>query len=686
MEDAKKLYHSLSNFTVQDPILEGKDHRSVCETLFHQLHSSFHQFFSALPLRHLHDPHSRPLPHTHSRLWPIVEDLSIILRCCLLLLTLPLSDQKFLLLKCRSLLRILNSFLSLHVTEHRVLRFRNFLSDVDLDLDDSCRPFLRALLEVTRKQTTVVPKLVFADELLRHQSLRRYFMIADSVSSIHEKLFVCHVNQGDITSVLEVLSTHFLLSVSDEKAVEDFTIRLFLHRDKDFRFPELNLAPSIVLLHDPVVLSAPKMFQAHIVSMVSEAIGSGLSTEILSNFHLTALQKSVILYSTHMFCLQIDGFGVEMKFFNNSYLLNRGQPKFESYIQQGTRNRLNHVLSKSDDSWDSNGCKLSSKTKDDLLAEYIAFMKERQYIFVDSFREVVTSILNCIIHQAFSEEATGDAVFNIKENTSAQDICLLASVLKLMSVSLLQAIKCLGNSGDSDCLKTMGSAIVREKYDLLISIIDQFEQVKFCLPIQTFLYDAMLGQKSSYKVSKSLFVHFTGLLSLCFSNGLELLAKGCISVLMALMYLFVFEEGNLLALGSLRGLSLRPCLSEISSDKNGKGARVKQSIYKVAAEFRRVQSCNLRTDSFTSYNEDATEKTCNGEMFLNCILGDPKKLYDYDELADFLECKTGKDYSKWLNGREVYRNRRYQKKQELRKTKKETFRKSSQFKRIGQPL
>ncbi|RDX92921.1 hypothetical protein CR513_24889 [Mucuna pruriens] len=560
MDDAKKLYHSLSNATAQDPILKDKDLRSVCETFFDQLYSIFDQFFSALPLRH-HDPHARSLTPPHSRLWPIVEDLSLLLRCCLLLLTLPHSDQKFLLLKCRSLLRVLNSFLSLHVTEHHELRFRNFLSDVDLDLSDSCRPFLCALLEV------------FADELLRHQSLRRYLMIADSVSSICENLFVCHFNQGDIASVLEVISTHFILSVSNGKAFEDFTSRLFLHCDKDFRFPELSLVPSMMLLLDPIVLSAPKMFQAHIISMVSEAIGSGLSSEILApdmNCHLTALQKSVILYSMHVSSLQIDGFHVELKCSYNSYLLERGQPTFESYIQQGTRNRLNKVLSKSDNSWDSYRCKMSSKTKADLLAEYIAFMKERQYIFVDSRRDVTTSILDCIIHQAFSQYATGDALYNIAENTSAQDICLLASILKLMSVSLLQAIKYLSNSSNSDCSKTKGNASVREKYDFLINIIDYFQQFKLCLPIQTFLYDVMKSQQSNYKVSKSMLVHFIGLLSLCFSNGLDLLAKGCISVLMALMYLIVFEEGDLVALGSLRGLSLRPCSSEIPSDKSGK--------------------------------------------------------------------------------------------------------------------
>jgi len=68
---------------------------------------------------------------------------------------------------------------------------------------------------------------VFADELLRNQSLRRYLMKVDSVSSTIEKLFVCHFNQGDIASVLEVITTHFIMSVSNEKAFEDFTSGFF---------------------------------------------------------------------------------------------------------------------------------------------------------------------------------------------------------------------------------------------------------------------------------------------------------------------------------------------------------------------------------------------------------------------------------------------------------------------------
>ncbi|XP_061337545.1 uncharacterized protein LOC133284528 isoform X1 [Gastrolobium bilobum] len=678
MDDTKKLYDSLSN-AATDPHPNLKDPHTLCETLFDQLHSTFHRFFSALPLLH-NDAEIGSLPLSDSRLWAIVEDLTLILRCYLVLLTFLHSDLGFLLHNCRRVLRVLKPFLSVDVNQRHgstVLRFRNFLSDVDIELSDRCRPFLCAVLEV------------FADELLRHKYLRRYLMITDSKSSICEKLFACHFNRGDIASVLEVISAHFILSVSNEKAFENFISRLFLHCDKDSRFPGLGLAPAIVLLLDPVVLSAPKMLQAHIIALVSEAIGSGLSSESLAqdmHSHLIAFEKSVVLYSMYASSLQMDGFYAELKCAYNSQLLERGQPTFESYIQQVTSNRLNQVLSKSDNSWDSSRCKISSKTKADLLAEYIAFKKGGQYIFADLCRDMTASVLDCIIHRTLPQDAGVDVLY-INENTSAQDIYLLASILKLMSVSLLQAIKCLRNSGDLGCLKTMGSISVHEKYDFLISIINHFHQIKFCLPIQTFLYDVMKSQQKNYEVSKSMLVHFSGLLSLSFSSGLDLLAKGCISVIMALMHLFVSEEGDLVVLESLWDLPLLSGSSELPSDKTGEGAGYKQAIYKVAAEFHRVRTRNLRTDSITSYNlEDKTEETCNGEIFLNCILEGSKDLPDYAELADFIECEKGKNYSNWLTGRQKNRKWRYEKMIELRKIKKETIWKSLRHQKIDKSL
>ncbi|KAI5398120.1 hypothetical protein KIW84_063786 [Lathyrus oleraceus] len=498
MDDTKRLYHSLSTATTttaQDPIL--KDTATLCETLFDQLNAKFHEFFSALPLLN-NVPVTEFLPSPNSQLWPLVEHLSLILRCSLVVLTFPYSDQNFFTNKRRCILRILKSFLFVDVTQLHdgttVLLCRNFLSDVQMEFSDSCRPFLCAVLEV------------FADELLRHRPLREYLMLADSESSDCEKTFVCQFNHRDIVVVLEVISAHFILSVSNEKAFENFISRLCLHWNGDFRFHELGLASAVALLLDHVVYSAPKMFQAHVISLVSEVIDSGLSSENLTldmSCYLTAFQKSVSLYSRHVSSLQMDSFCIELSCAFNRTMFERGHPTFESCIQEGTRTRLSQFLSKSNSSLDSCSCEMSSKTKADILTEFIKYMKERQYIFVDSCRDKAVSILDYIIHQAFSHDAVGDAL-HVKKNTSTQDIYLLASILKLMSISLLQAIKCLSNNGDSGCLKTTGSSSVHDEYDSLISIINPFQQFKFCLPIQNFLHNMMKNQQTNYQVSKSI--------------------------------------------------------------------------------------------------------------------------------------------------------------------------------------
>ncbi|KAL4288112.1 hypothetical protein AHAS_Ahas19G0253600 [Arachis hypogaea] len=376
----------------------------------------------------------------------------------------------------------------------------------------------------------------------------------------------------DFASVLLVIAAHFNLSVSNENAFENFVSRLFSHCDKDSRFPGLSPAPAISLLMDPTMPSAPKMFQAHVISLVSEAIDAGLDSTSLApniNWYLIGFQKAVILYSMHITHLQIDNFYSKSKCGYDLSQHKKHHPTFQSSILQVTNSKLNQVLLLSD-----NSCKISSKTKANILADCIAFMKGKQCIFADSCRGMADSILEGLIHRAFSQYPSRDG-FCVKENTSARDICLLASILKFMGVSLMQAVKCLINSGAS---------------------------------------------------------------------------------------------GDLVSLDPLRHGPLKSCSIVVQSNntEEGVGYGDKQSIYKVVEQFIGIQKENLRSGSATSY-------TCNGEAFLDCILGNPKELDDYDELVDFVVCTTGKDYFSWLNNRTRYRKQRHEKMIDQRKIKKKAF-------------
>lgn len=70
---------------------------------------------------------------------------------------------------------------------------------------------------------------------------------------------------------------------------------------------------------------------------------------------------------------------------------------------------------------------------------------------------------------------------------------------------------------------------------------------------------------------------------------------------------------------------------------------------------------------------EETEEACNGEVFLKCVL--ENDVPDFDDLANFVACESGKDYSAWLKDREKYRKWKGEKMTVLRwKRKKKTWR------------
>ncbi|CAK9177567.1 unnamed protein product, partial [Ilex paraguariensis] len=77
--------------------------------------------------------------------------------------------------------------------------------------------------------------------------------------------------------------------------------------------------------------------------------------------------------------------------------------------------------------------------------------------------------------------------------------------------------------------------------------------------------------------------------------------------------------------------------------------------------------CNMECDTGI---EEETEEACDGEIFLKCILENPKELSDFDDLADFIKCKKGKDYFCWLKERQKYRKWKCEKLAVLRWKKK----------------
>lgn len=81
-----------------------------------------------------------------------------------------------------------------------------------------------------------------------------------------------------------------------------------------------------------------------------------------------------------------------------------------------------------------------------------------------------------------------------------------------------------------------------------------------------------------------------------------------------------------------------------------------------------------------------TKEFCDGKAFLDCIMKEQGSChaYEYAELADFIQCKQGKNYSKWLKDRQAFRKWRYKNMVVLRwKNKKKFWKSKKQWERYG---
>ncbi|XP_010250864.1 PREDICTED: uncharacterized protein LOC104592977 isoform X1 [Nelumbo nucifera] len=653
------------------------------------------------------------------------EDLTMLLRCCLIIMLLLVFDQSFLMEKCQILLVVLRKLCSpdllLHVSCHmkgnekstislkrsvsheRIYASDNSIISVVEELDASMSfseqigmpiPILCSMLEV------------FADELLVHRRLRQYFIVMDSVSCTSEKLFICDSSHGDSDDVLEVISAHFLLSVSGMQPFNKFLNTLFWLDDKELRFPELSLTAAMVLLGTPTIFSAPQVFQAHLISLIARAFGIIIVPEETrlnpraKNCYISAFEHSVILYNRHISSLEFGShhFGSNIRSVDKPCTLEGGcHPSFQSYVRPITYNRIIHEIPKSTFSWHLGVHDSHSKMTSSMMSASVAYMAENLCILDNTCKDEAFSILNCIISRILSSEIVFN-VLNKNVDGSSEKMCLLASILKLMSSSLLQIVWYLKQNGNLGCLKTLKDYPSCREYDFIVGKVGCFQQYSVSQPIQHVFSDARGADPGRHKESMAMLMHMAELLLFSFSTGLEFLWKSCIFMMMAIMNLIIFEEGNLDALRPLLGFEKES--AQPSLDKSPKVLIERSSSALVAWKFQKIKTMRLRSKTLTRYNAEAQdvqsetlentlvlgdvesqcvlgmeeEDTCNGSNFIKIIRGG-HPTSDFDDLVDFIECKQGKDYSKWLKDRERYRKWKCEKVAAARHKRKKTLQK-----------
>ncbi|KAK6938002.1 hypothetical protein RJ641_031510 [Dillenia turbinata] len=632
-----------------------------------------------------------------------VDELTLLLRCCMVALNLLVEDQTLLLEKCRLVLSLVTKICQVKMENQRqrqtqtqgtttsVVRFKKSVSLECNYTEDGCltttisHDFFASLSFSNNFSSRLSFSChlleVFVDEFLIHQPLRDSLILADSASSPSEKMFVCHSGCNMVESLMEVISVHLLIFLSDENAFGYFLKRLSWVHSKDSRVPELGLSTSISLLLSPTLISAPKTLQAHLISLVSEVIGTGAGSERLSldlrvrqlDWCLSAFERSIIFYTSQMSGLQTDSQSKDgLVSFVKTWLSGKiHQTPFKSCIRPDTMKKISHLMEKLDSSWHLHLCDSFSMEKSFLVSTAMEYIQESRCVLDEQHKEEILSVLSCITLRAACGEVSDIALYK-KGDTCPQDIYLLASILKLMSCSMLQAISYMRQRENLCFQVNLSNLSSSAGYDFVLNRIEIFQKFAVSLPIQKTLANAFKRYPSKHRQSKLMLLHFAGLLSLSFATGVDFLVKNCITVLIAVVNLFIFEEGNLNALRSLcdsdAGFSPQQSLSNsqmVPKDKSSWLTVASKFIEKRALHLSNLAHHDDELEKLerkplpSNRNDDCAgitgkaEATCNGENYLKCVL---QNAHDFSELVDFVECIEGKDYSSWLQHRKRYRS------------------------------
>ncbi|CAA0838795.1 Transducin/WD40 repeat-like superfamily protein [Striga hermonthica] len=647
------------------------DISEISNILFKQLEERFERLFSDLSVSYADEdcgPYS-----LNSSLFEAVEVVSLLFRCCLMLLTLLAAKQNLVLDKGLVLLKIVRQLSLLDLAGKTVGSPFVFEKSFFRKCEPGENGFSTASVEGFTASLQLLgptnPLLyfislmleVFVDELLTHKQLRGHFQIINFFASTNETLFSRHSGQDDIGIVIAVLCNHFILSFSDKQAFQDCLIRLFSTHSTElkhpFQNPALSLTASSLLILSPVMLSMPKYMQAHLISLVSNAIytKSSRPDRIVRNCFLSILEKSIDLYLAHISCLEKDGYPSFPRGFKPSFSYGVVYRPFEFYILPETKKKIDALITKLDNSINANSDDLSFGMKSDLVSSSLKFVKECLNVYAIPSQDEILSILTCLVLKA-SESCDYRKVQPI-EGTTMQHLYLIASILKLMGISLLQAISCLRHNSNNSCgPRTLRDFASCKEYDFILDTIACFGDLNMNSPMQQDLMDMMAGQSTRHLQSKMMFLHFVGLMSLSFVQGLDCWVKACLLVILALLNLFAFEEGDLDEFQSIIDSNAKRFSSELSFLRLQEAVAGQSSSLVVASKFQKIRSLfsrviqnkvseteaqSLRTlasaesdmEADAGLEEEETEETSNGEIFLECMLKMGNDISDIDDLS-----------------------------------------------------
>ncbi|XP_064972014.1 uncharacterized protein LOC135616592 [Musa acuminata AAA Group] len=666
---------------------EFADLTYLSNLFFRELEEKFERLFSDV---------GHPVPSTFTDSYQ--QGLVLLLRCCMVMLHFLEFDLSLVVEKCKILLSILRRLCvpnlpfalcscKLHPEADNIIsgvtslaphRCPSDLIGINGPNEGARRPmlsFFRRILEV------------FIDEFLKNCQMRKHFTMTDNVSVTEQKLFVSHGSYGDIYAIQEIISSHFLLSTNDEWTFNGFINSLSWANEVENDVSEICLSTMLTLLGFRNMFFIPCMLEAHLLLWASKCISiqrpkvdRGLNEELM-NSHILAFELSVNVYIGHISRIglvsNINGEHVQPCYHDKKL-------SFDSCIQPMTYYKLQHQMDSLFEFCCLNSQDFLSETKADIANKSFAFIKENSHILDDIFRDEACLILQYIVINILSEENVEDTKHE-NESKISQEMYCFAAVLKLMSSSLLQIIWNLRQKGCVGGSEALGNKVACREYNFIAGIISCFGKYELNQLVKRILLD-VIGSNSAKHESNLMLAHFASLLYHSFRRRLGFLWNSCIIMMMVILNLLIFEEGNLDVLMPLVVIS-KVTIQQSSEEKQIKASTCRSSV--VASNLHHIQMLYLRKNHTTEIHEDQSTKcltsiedakcnsyisganTCNGETFIQSLPGNQKDPSEWADLVDFIEGTHGKDYSGWLRHRKRFRVWQHEKRLVMKGHKKE---------------
>ncbi|KAK8916252.1 hypothetical protein KSP39_PZI022333 [Platanthera zijinensis] len=622
------------------------------------------------------------------------DEFIVLLRCCLMMVQFLEFDTSILWEKCGVLLKILGNVcpLSLGLDSHDC----SSVTTIN-PFSQCCSNFLGRINDESYEMLKFFSMIleVFIAVFSENVGLRKNLILVYNLTSNSEKLCSCRNADSDSFNLLVLVSCHFLFSVKNGLNFSRFLHLLSGSSYLDKMTPVISLNANLRLINAPFILSAPRILQAHLILLATRCIayhppfdGRKSDTPIMS-YYTNIFEFSVNLYVSYISTLQLDDALFRANVGSNFGVI---APIRDPIAHRMTWDELTHQANYLADLAHFLSESIPSDTKSEVLAYSATYIRADHPLIDELCKEATYLVVDYMLENILPRNVWEQGQNENKERLP-QELYCLAAAINLMNSLLLHIISQSTQTGCHDKV-SRPSCIT---YDCL-SLSASITRVSGCgtdQQVQKFLHDMFGDYGGIHMELKFMLAHISSLLVFSLRRKLDFLWKGCLSMMMTLINLLLFEERNL-------GLSKIFKLVQSHPTMSDKGPIYRSTSVMIAANLQKAKMLYLKNKIKCGHVEEnrtnatprsevdqpsgissveGTEERWvqgnqgnagHGERFTKCIPNFHKNPTEWNDLIDFIECDPEKDYLLWLSNRKKF-NKWKQEKIALLKLQKRSF-------------